>query len=59
MSFDNVEVKVTVKVNGERVGRRKVTRTSVSSVQDGRSLLNDTHRAVDALAGELRARVGV
>lgn len=58
MSYQNVEVKVTVKVNGERVGRRKVTREQVSSLEDGRQLLAATQTAVADLALELRRKVG-
>lgn len=56
--YSDVEVRVSVRVNGERVGRRKVRRASVNSLDDGRQLLDDTHVAVDSLASELRDLAG-
>jgi hypothetical protein len=59
MSFSNVEVKITVKVDGQRVGRRKITRDRVSSLEDGAQLLSITQTSVQDLAKELRAKAGV
>jgi hypothetical protein len=59
MSYSNVEVKVTVKVDGERVGRRKITFDRVSSLQEGMNVLHETQGAVADLARELRVKAGV
>ena len=59
MSYSDVEVRITVRVNGERVGRRKIKRSHVLSLDDGRELLDDTYSAVDSLANELRIKAGV
>jgi hypothetical protein len=56
MARNGVEVRISVRVDGRRVGRRKIKR-SVSSLNDGRELLDDTHVAVDALADELQSQV--
>lgn len=59
MSYSNVEVKITVKVDGQRVGRSKVARERVGSVADGRSLRNAVHDEVDLLATKLARKAGV
>lgn len=59
MAFRNVEVKITVKVDGERVGRRKVSAKQVGSLEDGAQVLLRSQQAVTDLADELRAKVGV
>jgi hypothetical protein len=56
--YSDVEVRISVRVDGERVGRRKVKRARVRSLDDGRELLDDTHSAVDSLASELRDLAG-
>lgn len=58
MSYRDVEVRISVRVEGERVGRRKITRRRVRSLDDGRELLEDAHAAVDSLADELRYKAG-
>ena len=59
MSYSDVEVRISVRVNGERVGRRKIKRARVRNLEDGRQLLDDTYSAVDSLADELRIKIGV
>lgn len=56
--MDNVEVKITVKVDGKRVARRKLQRP-VNSLEDGAKLLHQAHNAVDAIAHDLRNQAGV
>lgn len=60
MAYNNVEVKITVKVDGKRVGRRKITFDTVGDLQDGQWLLAETtNAAVVDLAQELRVKAGV
>lgn len=57
MSY-NATVKITVKVDGEKVATRKVE-ASVASVEQGRALLTETHAAADDIASELAGHLGV
>ena len=57
--YNNVEVKITVKVDGKRVGRKKLTAASVSSLREGQVLRDRSMAAVAELANELRVKVGV
>ncbi len=57
MARNGVEVRISVRVDGKRVGRRKIKRSSVRSLSDGQELLDDTHTAVDALADAVQNRI--
>jgi hypothetical protein len=57
MSY-NTEVKITVKVDGQKVAKRTLT-ADVGSLGDGQRLLRDTNEAVFGIANELRTKAGV
>lgn len=52
------EVKITVKANGQRVGKQVVKR-DVNGAASADQLQQMTHTAVDKLASDLRAEVAV
>lgn len=52
------QVKITVKANGQRVGK-KVVKNNVIDEGSAAYLVHATHLAVDKLASDLRAEVAV
>lgn len=52
------EVKITVKVSGQKVAQRKVG-ANVANLESGQALVTAARAAVDSLADELRAAAGV
>lgn len=54
----NAQVTITVKVDGQKVAKRKV-KAEVGNVEGGKALVDQAKAAIDGLARELGERAGV